>query len=154
MSERTVWAVVAYRTGQWLLEPGKPLLRRVLRVPYGFVLTAVQAATGVEIVPTTAIGPGLRIYHGTGLVVNSGAVIGARAVLRQGVTIGAREAGGREFPVIGDGVEFGAYAQVFGGVRVGDGARIGSLSVVLSDVPAGCTAVGAPARVIAPKATV
>lgn len=154
MSERTVWAVVTYRVGQRLLEPGNRWWRKVIGVPYGMLLTAVQAATGIEIMPTTTIGPGLRIYHGTGLVVNSGAVIGARAVLRQGVTIGAREAGGRDFPVIGDGVEFGAYAQVFGDVRVGDGARIGSLSVVLSDVPAGCTAVGAPARVIEPKASV
>ena len=50
--------------------------------------------------------------------------------------------------VIGDNVEFGAYAQVLGGVRIGDNARIGAMAVVLCDVPDGCTAVGAPARVI------
>jgi serine O-acetyltransferase len=38
---------------------------------------------------------------------------------------------------------------VLGGVRIGDNARIGAMAVVLCDVPDGCTAVGAPARVIA-----
>jgi serine O-acetyltransferase len=45
-------------------------------------------------------------------------------------------------------VELGAYAQVLGGVRVGQGAKIGALSVVLHDVPPGAVAVGVPARVI------
>jgi len=67
--------------------------------------------------------------------------------MRQGVTIGNRREGG-PVPVIGDNVEFGAYAQVLGGVRVGDNCRIGAMSVVLSDVPDGATAVGAPARII------
>ena len=67
---------------------------------------------------------------------------------RQGVTIGNRREDG-PVPVIGDNVEFGAYAQVFGGVHVGDGSKIGAMSVVLHDVPAGATVVGAPAKVVA-----
>ena len=51
-------------------------------------------------------------------------------------------------PVIGDDVFIGAYAQILGGVRIGDGAKIGALSVVLDDVPAGATAVGIPARIV------
>jgi len=50
--------------------------------------------------------------------------------------------------VIGNRVEFGAYAQVLGGIVVGDDAKIGAMSVVLSDVPPGATAVGVPANVI------
>jgi serine O-acetyltransferase len=45
-------------------------------------------------------------------------------------------------------IEFGAYAQVLGGIRVGTGAKIGAMSVVLCDVPPGATAVGIPARII------
>jgi len=37
---------------------------------------------------------------------------------------------------------------VLGAVRIGKGAKIGAMSVVLQDVPPGCTAVGIPARII------
>src|SRR5262249_50759774 len=46
--------------------------------------------TGVDISPGAVIGPGLRISHGTGLVIGGQARIGADAVLHHGVTIGAR----------------------------------------------------------------
>jgi serine O-acetyltransferase len=51
-------------------------------------------------------------------------------------------------PVLEDDVELGAYAQILGGVRIGRGARIGAMSVVLCDVPPGATAVGVPARIV------
>jgi serine O-acetyltransferase len=51
--------------------------------------------------------------------------------------------------VLEDDVELGAYAQILGGVRIGKAAKIGAMSVVLIDVPAGATAVGVPARIIA-----
>ena len=40
-------------------------------------------------------------------------------------------------PVLEDDVELGAYAQVLGGVRVGRGAKIGAMSVVLQRRAAG-----------------
>ena len=73
--------------------------------------------------------------------------IGANCTLRQGVTIGNRVDDG-PVPVIEDDVELGAYAQILGGVRIGRGAKIGAMSVVLCDVPPGTVAVGVPARVI------
>ena len=96
---------------------------------------------------TARIGPGLRIWHFGGIFVHSDVVIGSNCTLRQGVTIGNRHADG-PVPVIGDNVEFGAYAQVLGGIRVGDNCQIGAMSVVLCDVPDGATAVGAPARIV------
>ena len=63
------------------------------------------------------------------------------------MTIGNREEGG-PVPVLEDDVELGAYAQVLGGIRIGRGAKVGAMSVVLRDVPAGATAVGIPARII------
>jgi serine O-acetyltransferase len=148
ISERTIWFVVAYRLGQRLLEIRSPLLKRILLFPYSLIFTFVQALTNIEVWPNAQIGPGLRIYHGGNIVINSGAVIGSNVILRQGVTIGARTAGGTLFPVIGDGVEFGAYAQVYGAVTVGADAKIGAMSVVLNDVAAGAVVAGAPARVI------
>ena len=73
--------------------------------------------------------------------------IGAGCTLRQGVTIGNRIENG-PVPVIGDRVEFGAYAQVLGDVSVGGGAKIGAMSVVLVDVPPNTTAVGVPAKIV------
>jgi serine O-acetyltransferase len=55
--------------------------------------------------------------------------------------------------VLGDNVELGAYAQILGGVKIGNNCRIGAMSVVLHDMPDGSTAVGAPARVITSTGT-
>jgi len=63
------------------------------------------------------------------------------------VTVGNRIANG-PVPVIGNGVELGAYAQVLGDVTIGDGAKIGAMSVVLENVPPNATAVGVPARIL------
>ena len=67
--------------------------------------------------------------------------------LLQGVTLGGtgKEKGDRH-PKLGAGVLIGAGATLLGNIRIGAGARIGAGSVVLMDIPAGCTAVGVPAR--------
>jgi serine O-acetyltransferase len=67
-------------------------------------------------------------------------------MIMQQVTIGM--IGDGEVPMIGNGVYIGAGAKIIGKVTVGDGARIGANAVVTEDVPANCTAVGVPARVI------
>jgi serine O-acetyltransferase len=45
----------------------------------------------------------------------------------------------------------GSGAKIIGGLRLGDGARVGANAVVLHDVPAGATAVGIPARCRPPR---
>jgi serine O-acetyltransferase len=92
----------------------------------------------------------LRIWHFGNIFVNPDSVLGANCTLRQGVTIGNRVEGGPS-PVLGDDVEVGAYAQILGGIKVGRGAKVGAMSVVLVDVPDGATAVGNPARIIENK---
>jgi len=89
---------------------------------------------------------GLVILHSVGLVVNSSVRGGSNVVLEGGVTIGAEK---DRTPVLGDNVFVGAGARIIGGVSVGSGARIGANAVVVKDVPAGATAVGVPARVVA-----
>jgi serine O-acetyltransferase len=39
-------------------------------------------------------------------------------------------------------------ATIIGDIAIGDFAKIGAGSVVTHDVPAGCTAVGVPARLV------
>src|SRR6478735_6566871 len=110
----------------------------------------VEWVLGVELPAQVTAGPGLRIRHGQGLVVNTGTVLGADVMLRHNVTIGNIRRGPGDTtacPVIGDGVEFGAGAVVVGAITVGDGALIGANAVVSHDVPAG-------AVVRAPKPTV
>ena len=107
----------------------------------------VEVLTGISIDVNAVIGPGVRIFHFGNIFVHGSAVLGANCTLRHGVTIGCIGEDGPA-PTIGDGVEFGAYAQVLGGVAVGDGARIGAMSLVISDVPAGVSAVGVPARIV------
>jgi acetyltransferase-like isoleucine patch superfamily enzyme len=50
---------------------------------------------------------------------------------------------------VGDGVWLGARVTVLDGVTIGDRAIVGASAVVREDVPAGKTAVGIPAKVIA-----
>lgn len=104
---------------------------------------------GIEIPPTVTAGPGLAVFHGTGLVVHSRARLGRDVVLRHGVTIGAlgEDPDGRP-ATLGDRVSVGAGALVLGDIVVGDDARIGAGAVVVTDVPARATVVGNPARVV------
>ncbi len=93
-------------------------------------------------------GPGLVLIHPVGVVINS-AVRGGRNVrIESGVVIGDNRGG---VPVLGDDVFIGSGAKVIGGVRVGDGARIGANAVVLHEVHAGTTVVGIPARPLPPR---
>jgi serine O-acetyltransferase len=45
----------------------------------------------------------------------------------------------------------GPYAQILGGVHVGDGATIGALTLVNRDVAAGATVGGVPMRILGPS---
>lgn len=95
---------------------------------------------------TDDIGPGLFVAHGQSTVL-SAERIGANCYVHQGVTVGW-DYKSEHKPIIGDGVFIGAGAAVLGAVTIGDFARIGANAVVLQDVPAWSTAVGAPARVL------
>src|SRR5581483_1259190 len=102
--------------------------------------------TGCDIAYQARIGPGLVLYHPTGVVVGPDCRIGARAKLMQGVAIGS-DAGGS--PTIGDDVFVGPGAAVVGGIALGDRVRVGANAVVLSSFGSDVVLVGAPARVAA-----
>lgn len=105
--------------------------------------------TGIEIHPGATIGRGLFIDHGSGVVIGETAEIGDECTLYQGVTLGGTgKDTGKRHPTLGNGVLVGAGAKVLGPFKVGDRAKIAAGSVVLSEIPADCTAVGSPARVV------
>ncbi|MDB5987040.1 MAG: cysE [Nevskia sp.] len=105
--------------------------------------------TGIEIHPAAVIGRRLFIDHGMGVVIGETAEIGDDCTLYHGVTLGGVSWNkGKRHPTLGNNVVVGAGAKVLGPFRVGDGARIGSNSVVVKEVPAGATVVGIPAHVV------
>ncbi len=105
--------------------------------------------TGVEIHPGARIGEGFFIDHGMGVVIGETTRIGQNCTLYQGVTLGGvslkKE---KRHPSLEDNVIVGVGAQVLGPHVIGAGSRIGASSVVIADVPPGCTVVGVPARIV------
>lgn len=108
--------------------------------------------TGVEIHPGVKIGRRFFIDHGMGVVIGETAEIGDDVLMYQGAVLGgtSREKK-RRHPTIHNRVIIGADAVVLGAIEVGEGARIGSGSVVVKDVPAGATVVGVPGRIVEAK---
>lgn len=147
LKEQSIWAIAVYRWGAMLHAKPTGRLKRIEFQLYWLVFRFVETLTGISLPHNAKIGPGLRIHHFGGIFVNPQTVIGANCTLRQGVTLGNRHENGGA-PIVGNNVDFGAYAQVLGSVRIGDNAKIGAMSVVLDDVPAHCTVVGNPARVV------
>jgi serine O-acetyltransferase len=147
LKEQSAWALWVYRFGRRSDRRQVRLVRWMGDRLYWLLFRLTETLTGISIPKGVKIGPGLRIYHFGNIFVDKGVKIGPGCTLRQGVTIGLRHEDGPA-PVLEDDVDVGAYAQILGGVRIGRGARIGAMSVVLNDVPPGATAVGIPARVI------
>ena len=107
--------------------------------------------TGIEIHPGARIGRRFFIDHGMGVVIGETAEIGNDVTLYHGVTLGGTTWNkGKRHPTLDDEVVVGAGAKILGPIYIGKGAKVGSNAVVVRDVPAGCTAVGIPARVVEP----
>ncbi len=109
--------------------------------------------TGIEIHPGAVIGRRFFIDHGMGIVIGETAVIGDDCTLYHGVTLGGTTwEKGKRHPTLKDGVVIGAGAKILGPIEIGEGARVGSNSVVLKAVPAGATVVGIPGHILDPNA--
>jgi serine O-acetyltransferase len=147
LKEQSIWAIAVYRFGRRVDRRSPGLRRKILEKFYWLMFRFTETLTGISLPKSVRVGPGLKIWHFGNIFINAESVIGANCTLRQGVTIGNRVDDGPS-PVLEDDVELGAYAQVLGGIRIGRGAKIGAMSVVLADVPPGAVAVGVPARII------
>lgn len=129
-----------------------------LRALARFSSNLARILTGVEIHPAASIGRNLFIDHGQGVVIGQTAVIGDGVTIYHGVTLGGVDRvsspSEKRHPTVEDGVMIGSGAQILGNITIGQNAKIGSNSVVVNDIPAGCTAIGIPARVICKDDTV
>lgn len=111
----------------------------------------VSEALHVDIHPAAAIGRGVLLDHATGVVIGETAVIGDNVSILHHVTLGgAGDAcgGRRRHPVVGHGVLLGAGVIALGAVILGAGCKVGAGSVVVTDLPDHCVAVGVPARIM------
>ena len=135
-------AVHSHRLAHWLY-------RRDMRFLARCISQASARRTNIEIHPGAVIGRRFFIDHGTGVVIGETAEVGDDVTIYQGVTLGGTGKDvGKRHPTIGNGVMIGAGAKVLGPFTVGDRSKIAAGSVVLTAIPADCTAVGAPARVV------
>ena len=121
-----------------------------LEVPARLVSHVGRFFTGIEIHPGAQIGEGFFIDHGMGVVIGETAIIGDDCHLFQGVTLGGTSTRrAKRHPTLQNNVVVGAGAKVIGDVTVGENAKIGASSVVVTNVPPNATVVGVPGHVVA-----
>ncbi len=135
-------ALQAYRISHWLWTHGRETMAH-------FFQNQISVTLGVDIHPAAQIGSGLMLDHATGIVVGETAVIDDDVSILHAVTLGGtgKESGDRH-PKIRRGVLLAAGCKIIGNIEVGEGAKVGAGSVVLTDVPPGVTVAGVPAKIV------
>jgi len=137
-----VWALMWHRPANWLYRKNVKLLARIISQLTRFF-------TGIEIHPGAAIGRRCVIDHGMAVVIGETTEIGDDVTIYQGVTLGGTGKDvGKRHPTIGDRVIVSSGAKVLGPFKVGNDVKIGAGSVVLKEIPDGCTVVGIPGMIV------
>jgi len=125
------------------------LWRHKLRFLARFGSYISRLLTGNEIHPGGKIGRRFFIDHGAGVVIGETAEVGDDVLIYQGVVLGGTSLKKeKRHPTIGNNVVIGTGAVALGAITIGDGAKIGSGSVVVKSVPPAATVVGVPGRII------
>lgn len=108
-----------------------------------------RGITGIEIHPGATIGRRVFIDHGMGVVIGETSEIGEDCLIYKGVVLGGTTlVKKKRHPTLGNRVVVGSNSTILGAITIGDGARIGSNSVVIKPVPPGATVVGVPGRIV------
>jgi serine O-acetyltransferase len=135
-------AIWNHRVAHFLWKHKIRLLGRMMSHTARFV-------TGVEIHPGATIGRRFFIDHGMGVVIGETSDIGDDVLLYQGVVLGGTtHEKKKRHPTLGNNVVVGAGAILLGDIFIGDEARVGAGSVVVTSLEPRTTAVGVPARVV------
>lgn len=130
------------------------LWRSGWRFPARFLSFLGRTLTNVDIHPGATIGRRFFIDHGACVVIGETAEVGDDVTLYHGVTLGGTSWNkGKRHPSLADGVVVGAGAKILGPIQIGERVRVGANSVVVKNVPADCTVVGVPGRIVDTRAT-
>ena len=137
-----VWALIFHKPAHSLYKHKCKLLARIISQLARFL-------TGIEIHPGATIGRRCFIDHGMGIIIGETTEIGDDCILYQGVTLGGTgKDEGKRHPTLGNRVMVSSGAKVLGPFKVGNDVKIGSGSVVLNEIPDGCTVVGIPGKIV------
>ncbi|MES9945672.1 MAG: serine O-acetyltransferase [Candidatus Thiodiazotropha sp.] len=137
-----VHAILLYRMANRLWRRGWRYLPRLISY-------IGRIWTSIDIHPGATIGRRFFIDHGAGVVIGETAEVGEDVTLYHGVTLGGVSWNkGKRHPTLGDRVVVGAGAKILGPIEIGEQARVGANSVVITPVPAGRTVVGIPGKVV------
>lgn len=135
-------ALEAYRIGHWLWTQKRDGMAL-------FFQSRISELFAVDIHPAAILGRGIMIDHATGVVIGETAVVEDDVSMLHGVSLGGTgKEGGDRHPKIRRGVLLSVGVKVLGNIEIGEYSRIGAGSVVLKSVPAHCTAVGVPAKLV------
>ena len=133
----------------WAHRIANDLWRRRLRLFARTISQIGRFFTGIEIHPGATIGRRFFIDHGMGVVIGETAIIGDDVLLYHQVTLGGTSLERtKRHPTLGNGVLVGMGAKILGPITIGDYCKIGANAVVNKDIPANCTVVGIPGRIV------
>ena len=137
-----IWSLIWHKPAHWLYKHKLKMLARMIS-------QLTRWFTGIEIHPGAVIGRRCFIDHGMAVVIGETAEIGDDVTIYQGVTLGGTGKDvGKRHPTIGSRVVISSGAKVLGPFKVGDYVKIGAGSVVLKEIPDGCTVVGIPGTIV------
>lgn len=137
-----VWALIFHKPAHWCYNHHMKLIARIIS-------QVLRWFTGIEIHPGAKIGRRCFIDHGMAVVIGETAEVGDDVTIYQGVTLGGTgKDTGKRHPTIGDRVIVSSGAKVLGPFKVGNDVKIGAGSVVLKEIPDGCTVVGIPGTIV------
>ncbi len=137
-----VWAIINHRLANKLYNKG---FKKSARVLAGFS----SFFTKTDIHPAATIGRRVFIDHAIGVVIGATTIIEDDVLIYQGVTLGGVSLDkGKRHPTIKSNTVIGSGAKILGNITIGENSKIGANSVVVTDIPKNCTAIGIPARTI------
>lgn len=121
------------------------LIKKIIRVR----LYLLGRKYGIEILPSTKIGPGLYLGHPYNITINQNSEIGKNVNILKGATIGMENRGKRRgCPKIGDNVYIGINSTIVGNIIIGNDVIISPNTFVNLDVPDHSIVIGNPCKII------